>query len=187
MSKPNEIDLYRAEQKIKYEKKMLMKRIFDKYSVLLELNREKLAACRIVRFIKKFYFKENIKDDKVPGIYKIRMNMTELNSFPLEIQKDNYKDYLTTDQVMNKIIIDTISESFKFVCVVVLDLRLYGLYPEMEIFIPGKGLVLYLSESQILKIKQTWNKIDPETSTGIRFNQMIGASKSLATLYKQIK
>ncbi|AYV81435.1 MAG: hypothetical protein Harvfovirus33_13, partial [Harvfovirus sp.] len=139
-----------------------------------------------------FFFEKSVidctKERKEPmrGIYKLRLKMTELNALPLEFQREQYKSSSGGDAAINKVLIKSLCESYLEICRVIIDVRLYGMCPEMEIYVPDFEFTFYLSELQIEKVKLIWSKIDPESTNGIRYQQMLDSSKALATLYNKI-
>jgi hypothetical protein len=75
----------------------------------------------------------------------------------------------------------SLEESFYY-CI---DLQLYGPNPEMAIKHNDK--MYYLNMSQINKVKQVWNDIDPSTGKGMIYRQNFEYVKSLANDMSKIK
>ncbi|AYV84601.1 MAG: hypothetical protein Hyperionvirus30_17 [Hyperionvirus sp.] len=183
MSKIDHIAAYRAELKVKYERKKRGEKLMSKYGDLLEMDRRKCAAARIVRWVRRHLFRSGSiidcsGDEKMRGVYKMRLRMTELNFGPIGLQRESYKDCGG-----DKALIKAVCDSHVEICRVLIDLRVYGDYPEMEIIVPIFDFTLYLSEVQVDKVKSVWGKINPDSTNGIRFQQMLDSSKALAVLY----
>jgi hypothetical protein len=163
--KIDQISLYRRQQKFK-------KYLYDKYKDLIEFDSTKRSASRIVNAVSKHILHSPINDSilpSVPGLFRIRLPVTELNMLPLEIQKDIPKH---------------ISNAYPIRYWIALDLRIYGPCPEMGIYITDIDQMFYLSREQIDKISRVWAKINPESTAGIRFQQMVDSSRTLAAIYK---
>lgn len=189
--KIDQILLYREEQKLKYEKKIREKYLHDKYQKLIELDPIKRSASRIVNAIRKHLLHTPINKDALAtilGIFRLRLHMTELNTFPLEIQKDIFDNATRGyDTNTSGVILESLKESYGSLYWIVIDLRIYGPCPEMGVYILEFDQMLYLSEDQINKIKNIWNYINPEIDNGIRFQQLLDSSKSLCILYNLSK
>lgn len=178
-----QLSLYREEQRLRYEKKLREKYLYDKYKKLIELDPIKRAASIIVNAVRKRLLHTPINSDileTIPGKFRLRLHMTELNTFPLDVQKNIFNNAIK-DSDIPQIIIESLKESYKPLYWIVIDLRTYGPYPELEIYTPDQ--ILYLTEDQISKVKEVWNRVNPESSNGIRFQQMLDSSKSLSILY----
>lgn len=185
--KVNQLALYRLEQKRKYEQKIREKYLHDKYQMMIEFDPIKRSASRLVNAVRKHILIQPINTEvlnTVPGRYRLRLGMTELNTFPLEIQNEIFRSATQgCDFNTSKAIIQSLKDSYSILYYAVIDLRIYGPCPEMGISIMDGSQILYLNDDQINKIKVIWMKIDPETSNGVKFNQMLDSAKSLSVLY----
>jgi hypothetical protein len=158
---------YRAKHRAKYEQSSKLKLIEEKYEKLIVLDPIVLATCRLQNYMKKKILKETINKNYIPGVYKLRLDIRE-NNF-----KSNLKSKITDD---TSYILYTIA----------IDLRIYGHNPTISFEVKEYGHVIYFSEKQIEKIKETWCRINPDTYSGLRFSQMISCSKALCEYYKKI-
>lgn len=178
--------LYKAEQRQKYEKIQRQKYLHDKYKNLLEFDPTKRSASRIVNAVKRYILHDPINIDQqntIPGLFRLRLLMSELNKFPLDIQRDILNNISQGhDTVTTNSLIQSFKDSTALYWIVI-DLRIYGPYPEIPIQLDNSDKVLYLSDEQINKVKSTWDKINPNSISGIRFQQMLDSSKTLSTLY----
>ncbi|AYV76363.1 MAG: hypothetical protein Terrestrivirus5_185 [Terrestrivirus sp.] len=214
----NQMDLYREEQRKKYERNTRKQYLIDKYSNLLILDSFNRSLHRIKYFTKKYVLrdvanKNSYKENKIPGLFTLRLQMTEFNLYTTDLQKSilddinkgnetNRKQLIDevtagiTEDVLKQAIIESLGlnninnditekcpliESKLFT--VMIDLRIYGKIPDMPIFVLETDQTLYLTEEQKKYIAKIWNKIDPETTNGMRYQQMIDCSKSLVELY----
>lgn len=179
--KVDHIALYREEQKVKYQRRLRQQYLFDKYQNLLEFDKKRRSASRIIRAIKKHLLPNPSNTSSIatiPGRFRLRLKMTDLNMLPYDVQNDIIKD---SDPITEMII----RESYKELCWVVIDLRLYGACPEMGIYVPEIDLMLYLNHDQINRVKYIWSKVNPDSANGIRFDQMLACSKALNTIYNR--
>lgn len=189
---------YRAEQRLKYEKKQRMEQINNKYKDLLEFDPIKRSASRIVNCAKRYFknrkpINENSLDI-IPGIFRIRFPVTELNTLSNDIQKDLFNS-LTNEQdhLMKEALIQSFKNTYPVLYWVVLDLREYGTKfshskdENVPIYLPELDIELYLMPDQIQKVIDVWNQLNPDFPAGIRFQQMVEASKSLSFIYNQLR
>lgn len=189
--KLDQISSYREEQKLKYEKKKREEYIRDKYQQFAEYDPIKRAARIITNAMKKHLLPTPINLDTlatIPGQFRFKLQVTELNTYPLEIQKDIFNNITKGyDHTTSKTLLQSLKESYVSLYWIVIDLRIYGPCPEISIYLTELDQMLYLTEDQINKIKSIWINLDPETVNGIRFQQMLDSSKTLAVLYKLSK
>jgi hypothetical protein len=79
------------------------------------------------------------------------------------------------ENIMNQIIMESLNTVSSFyLCI---DLRVYGPNPKQPIFY--NDVEYYLTNSQIERINKLWKRVDPETTTGIKFMQDLEYYKSL--------
>jgi len=80
---------------------------------------------------------------------------------------------------LNKILIESfknkINDDHFYIC---LDLRIHGPTPEEPIYV--EGIPYYLNNEQKMDIIKAWNKVNPDTSSGIIFQQKLNYIKSLS-------
>lgn len=183
----NQVAEYRAKQKLAYDKKIREEYLIDKLKKLLEFNPIKRSASRIVNAVKRHILHTPINEEvlnTIPGIFRLRLFMTELNTFPLNVQRESFRTVMKEqDPAIVDILLQSLKESYQYLFWVVIDLRIYGPNPEMEIYLSEYNQMLYLSDDQINKVKNIWNKVNPDIVNGIRFQQMLESSKSLVSLY----
>jgi len=183
---------YRAEQKLKYEKKQQSDKVREELKSLFEFDPIKRSSSRIVKTAKRYFEKRKPVNESVlnliPGKYRYRIGLTELNTFPCEVQQDLFENVTNGyDYCMKDALIQSFKDSYPILHWVVLDLREYGPCSEMAIYLTEYDNTFFLTEDQSKKIANIWNCINPDTSSGIRFQQMLDASKSLALIYNQLK
>lgn len=194
-NKPDQLNLYREEQKRKYEQqarqKIRSEYLRNKYSKLLELNPIKRSVSRIIYAVKKHILPTPINEEtlnSIPGRFRLRLQITELNSFEPELQKEIFRNATHNyDNNMSQMIIQSLKDSYAPLFWIVIDLRVYGPHPEMAINLPGCDHTLFLSGDQINKVVNMWNKINPDLSNGVRFQQMLDCSKALSEIYNLLK
>lgn len=194
------------EKKIEEEKRAIEAKkareqyLKDKYSKLIVLDYIQRSAARIQSFVKRYVFKTTyINNEKIPGIFRKRMPITELNLLDSETQKlidETSPIDMFNDDDMNADIRDILKESLKdsikkttnypIIGYVMVDMRLYGNIPELQFYIQELNQQCTFTHDQQSYLKHLWNKINPETIDGLRFNQMIDASKELVLLFNQI-
>jgi hypothetical protein len=181
----DQLVLYKEIQKSKYEKHLREKYLHEKIKKFAESSPTERAANVINKAIRKHLLPIPINADalpSIPGHFRQRLQMTEINTFPLEIQKEIFNNATQgNDANTSKAIIDSLKESYAPLYCVVIDLRIYGLCPEMGI--SESDQMLYLTEDQINKTKNAWDRVNPDTPNGIRFQQLLDSSRTLATLY----
>ena len=182
------LSLYREEQRKKYQRYMRSKYLSEKYSNILELDKIKRSSARIVNFAKKYVLLKPLNDydlPSIPGIFRYRIHLTELNICPLDIQEELFANYTESGDVKHTII-KSMQHMFNEICIWVIDLRVYGPNPTMTIDSQELDMCFHLSENQINKIRHIWNTIDPDTRNGIRYRQMIDNSVSLSLIYSKL-
>ena len=156
----------REEQQKRYEKHIRMENIKEKYKDKIVLNKTNLAIERIGYFIRKYYLRPILNNiDDIGGIYRYRIDITEANYF-----KGNAQINKDTDTVLYSLGI---------------DLRVYGLYPDMEIYVDQNEHTLYLTDEQKDKISIRWINVNPDTNSGVRFRQILDATKVMTELYME--
>jgi hypothetical protein len=86
-------------------------------------------------------------------------------------------DAQTEAELMNQIMKKSIDENKNFsrVCI---DLRVYGPDPYQPIYV--NDIAYYLDAEQVKKVKDDWNKINPETAAGEQFHQKMEFIKNMA-------
>ncbi len=152
----------REEQKLKYDKTKRLEKIKEKYSTLIILDKETLAAERIKLFFKK-YVLHPILNECVSGIYRLRMDITQINLF--------------TDADHDQI--------YEILFTIGIDLRIYGDNPDMSCYVPELDQTMYFTLEQQTKIKNVWSRINPSTDAGIKYQQILDCSKAMAEYYKK--
>lgn len=173
----SQINNYRLKKQEEYNKKIKLEGIKEKYQNLLVMDKKLLSIIRIQRYLKKnkLYEPQNItKDDiiNIPSIYRYRLKLSELNTFDFynEYDKEMERDLLN---ILNK---TNSSELNKINAMI--DLRIYGDKPNSIVFINDKEY--YLSYKQKQKIKKLWMRINPDTRSGIIFQQDLAYYRSIA-------
>lgn len=88
-------------------------------------------------------------------------------------------DFDYEEMQLNKILMESFKEKIGndhfYIC---LDLRIHGRNPEEPIYV--EGIPYYLDHKQKVDITKAWNKVNPDTSSGIIFQQKINYIKSLS-------
>lgn len=166
------------EQINEYRKNEKIKRYFyEKYRKLIEIDPIKLKIKRIQSFARRYILYDVINIDKegidnIPGIYRYRIKINKdyyINKIIEQMRGDNY------DEIMN--IIEKINENIS----IMIDIRVNGEYQNMMILI--KDQIIELPEEDKIKIIELYKKINETSIYGIRFKQMINASKILCNTY----
>lgn len=195
-----ELQEYRKKQNLLFNLK-------KKYSVLLELNKNKRYEWILTNFAKKRILfsvcnmsNEEIKE--IPSIYRYRCYLYEPNQVELfnlnclfESQMEIIKN--ENDRELKEILLETLIETRKKQMnellkapqtqkiPIMLDLRIYGNDPTLPIIFEEK--IYELDELTKVNIKLTYDKVNESTHTGQRFRQMINHSKILRNSYNKIK
>jgi hypothetical protein len=211
----DQLSAYRELQKKKHQQVTHKQQIFDKYKNFLEFDLKKRSAFRIQNYAKRYFFKKtrNTLSD-VPGLYRFRIKVTEFNLCSHDIQRSIIVDIeqnnrnkkqklitdldldMTDDEIRNIVLenIDlneqnTLSDSCDLLrhdlYYVLIDLRIYGPFPDAPLYLPDDDQTIYFTEEQQNKIRSVWQNINPETNNGLRFQQMLDSSKALVELYNQ--
>lgn len=156
-------------------KQKILNNMRKKYKNAFEFDKKKLAAIKIVRFVrKKILFRVINYTDKelkqIPGRFIMRVKLTCDNLIPPD---DKYSSDPEMELALRR------SMNFQNVppIPIALDMRYYGLKPHFPIFLHKTPY--YLNNYQIAKIKKSWRKVDPETPTGIHFKQDMEYYKAL--------
>lgn len=183
MDRRDQLAVYRARHREALERKTREKYLAEKYRSLIELDPIRRAVARIVGGVRRRLLREpiNASGDGVgiPGLFRLRLRMTELNVLPLGVQRQVIRDL-----GVGPADADWIQDSYPEVGWVLLDLRVYGPCPEMGVYVEGLGQEVFPSDRQIKRIRDVWAKIDPESNNGIRFRQMLDSSRALGEIYR---
>lgn len=208
----DEITLYREQQKRKHQEHMAKIKLQEKIIAMLK-DKSKTPPNIIQNFARKYVLQEtiNILTD-VPGLFKKRIPIYEINFFEQEIQnvmnqieidsqKENFNKIIkdltkdVKDEDVKKAIIESLNISDtllvhnnikEIIYWIQVDLRVYGPYPEMPLYIENVDTMIYFTKEQQNLLKHIWDKIDPSTNNGhngLRYKQMLDCSKSLVELY----
>jgi hypothetical protein len=200
---------YRERQKILFyqkkqeeEKKTRLANIQNKYKDILEFDPIKRSNCRIVNFLKKHFFikPKNISQldiDEIPPLFRYRcyvydiiseletideiyqMQLKNINDDDDEIFKDTIKESLLDEK--NKMLTHLFASQTTTKYPVLIDLRIYGSDTSTPIYFNDN--MYYLDEITRKKISKIYNKVNPSTLIGEKFNQMIEHSKALCATF----
>ena len=110
----NQMDLYREEQRKKYERNTRKQYLIDKYSKLLILDSFNRSLHRIKYFTKKYVLrdvanKNSYKENKIPGLFTLRLQMTEFNLYTADLQKSILDDINKGNETNRKQLIDEVT------------------------------------------------------------------------------
>ena len=122
LSYQNQMIDYRLKKQNEYEKKVRLDKIKEKYSKMLIMNKYLLSIVRIQRYLRRHFFHEpmNISPDEIteiPGLYRLRCKISQLNMFDFLNEKDN-------DMIVSLMESFNINELNNFW--IMIDLRIYG-------------------------------------------------------------
>jgi len=169
---------YRKKRQLEYEKKTRLKDIETKYKTLLILDPTKRANARIISYAKRHYFKQPVNIDqniidKIPGIYRFRCSIYIVDNSTSCSDEVDFSAPCTY----------TVHSDLQMS--VLVDLRIYGSYPSLPLMINNVEYLLPQHEQE--KIKDIWNKINPDNTNGLRFQQYIDYTKAMCRAYNKIK
>jgi hypothetical protein len=199
-SKKSSISLTSTNPLEQYRREMAFKNYMRlKYAKLIEFDKTKRTVGRIQSFIKKKVLydvvnmcKEDI--DLIPGIYRFRFHMPKLDDLDLinqmydtqlnelvsihDIQIRNVRKMEIEDE--RNSILSCMLQTATYVPVIV-DIRIYGMDTSIPININGH--MYSIPDVHREKITSLYNKLNEESTFGIRFRQMLSASKAIRTAY----
>lgn len=181
-----------------YLKESWLPQITEKYRKLSDPKTK--ATKTIIRFARNNYLYPVVNDDMldlIPGIFRCRVKLTlnhlfkpetisfddindndnHLNVDLQDILKESLKEYEDEIQqnILNQSLIGDIEENGFYICI---DLRDYGPNPNQPIYYDD--VVYYLSNKQIKRINKLWNKVNPDTTCGIKLSQDLAYYKSVS-------
>lgn len=183
-----------------YKRRMRLK---HKYSTLLDLNKVSCSASKIVRFTKRHLLVQpiNLTQDEqnmIPAIYRFRCNVFDNDEIQMmnnifdmqlqEIENNSDKDIIhALKQSIESERDNQIAKIKKNIAKipVMLDLRIYGEYPDTPIFLDKQ--ILFFDKNTKDLIKKLYNKVRPDSSSLERFQQMLEWSKVLSDIYNKSK
>lgn len=186
------LDQYRKEMSFKNHMR-------KKYSKLLEIDKIKLKVARIQSFFRrKVLFdvvnmcKEDI--DTIPGIYRYRFYIPKLDDLDLinQLYDSQLRELVSIEDIDIRNIRRMEIESERsniFSCMlqtatyvpVIVDVRIYGMNVFMPVYIDGREY--NIPDNHKKQITTLYNKLNEESTFGIRFRQMLSASKAIRTAY----
>jgi hypothetical protein len=198
--KKSSVSLISIDPLEQYRREMSFKNYMRlKYAKLLEFDKTKRSVYRIQSFVKKKVLfdvvnmcKEDI--DLIPGIYRFRFHIPQLDDLDLinqmydaqlnelvsihDTEIRNIRRMEIEDERNN--ILSCMLHTAIYVPVVV-DIRIYG----MDTYIPVNinGRLYSIPDAHREKITFLHNKLNEESTFGIRFRQMLSASKAIRTAY----
>lgn len=192
----NDIAIYRQKQAFKHH-------LLTKYKKLLEFNKQTRDEWRLTNFAKKKILFDvcNLTQqeiNQIEGKYRFRCYIIDYDDVELfeileffEIQKEAIN--LEEDNDLKNIMLESLQEeknnqvhklskSKKSIRLpVMIDLRVYGLNPEMPICVNNK---LYYFDDKIKQnITRSFNLVNTETFSGENFEKMLKVSKILRDSY----
>lgn len=187
---------YRLKKKKEYEQHIRLKHIENKYKDLLVLDKKDRSAHQICNFVKRYVHREPINMEpsqiqEIPGIFRYRINIannSDENNLPGAFDAiDSFTAAEDDDPILKQILRESLMDFQRTTTTkenlwVLLDLRIYGPNPYLPIHVFDNEI--FLTVVQINKILSVWASIDPETTDGLRFQQYINYTKSLAKSYK---
>lgn len=188
---------YRRNQQNKFR----LLEIGKKYADLIRwlfLKKEQKAPYIITIFIRRKILVTPINevDDSIPGLFRLRCHvydqalvaMINENHLLRTLEIENESNTDVRNIMMQTYIQDTtkfLKENSQISYLVVIDLRIYGLDPDIPIMIENDLFQMDSFTKQ--KIVDSYNRINPVTISGERYQQMINWSKALCQAYNQLK
>lgn len=208
----NMLQQIRWEQKRKYELSKKYKDLLELddikrsvYKIHRFINRHILYECDNIT-------KE--QSDSISGMYKIRFKLNDSNltidkpkpidktektlQMVLDASEKEYFDKINRDfidiyeedseikDIDNDIVeyVKNISAKDSLISVC-LDLRTYSKDPMQPIYV--NDIIYYLNKKQQLRLKEMWNKVDPETVKGLQFKQDLDYYKTVSYELNKLK
>lgn len=147
------------------EREKKLKQFGEKYGPMIELNKVRLAAIRIVRFFKKYVFNDCYYDiscgNDTAGLNCYRILFTTHNI--LEDIESDYDDDPELRRAMNMNLNEKNTETILFrYC-----FELNYIYQRRNDIINVNNLELILTENDIIRLERNWNKMYGETVSAI--------------------
>ncbi len=156
--------------KQKNEKK---NKIIAQYGVQPDIH--DIMATKIQKYVKRKYIKNALNEhNDIIGLYKYR--------YPIygdETDMDAYAEEST--YTYNEETKEVIETPKPYDNVIVLDISIYAVYEGLPIYC--NGFELPMKQKHLDRIQEIWRKINPETTSGIRFNQMLNSSKQICKYF----
>lgn len=195
------MDDYRKTQQFLYNLK-------KKYSSLIELNKYQRNAYVLQNFFKKYILtpvcnltKEEIS--MISGKYRMRCDAIYLNDDLKMIYDNINSDYhekvcqanKENNSELKKIILESaltykndfiqslFTSSANIKLHIMIDLTKYGINPDGKIY--TNDSICYLDKINRERVKKAYDKINPETISGERFDQLLKCSKELCKFYNK--
>lgn len=199
----NDLELYRKKKHMEYCKMQKEKQLKEKYASLIDLNKPRCAATRIVRFAKRHFFVEPLNLDSteikfIPPIYRFRCSvyigdeMKEIDSIynarlaALESEEDEIMKSIMKESAEIEWKNDILLAKQNMNKInIMLDLRIYGMDPNIPVYLGEDIIELDIDTKN--KIKKSYYKVIPDSPSLERFEQLVDWSKCLSQVYAQIK
>ena len=186
----------RKHEELENEKILKKRKLSYKLDNLICLNKEKLCAVRITRWIKRHLPVLDYIDKDVPGLYLVRFKFTDINSkHPLTYSNpDHDMTNLDPETIsMNLAIIESLREErsydvdeYGFVIekpkedigmYVGLDLRKIGPHPDKPIKVYGETFWLDVKQRQY--VRKLWHLLNGQSIKSQAYLQDIALQKSI--------
>jgi hypothetical protein len=203
----NQLKLLREIQKEKHFKTITLNKFYAKYKEKICLNPTDRAAFRIQYFAKKYFYRplinlSNKEQSLIPNKYLLRLKFTKANKEkPVQIQNQTNANISDIDKIYNAELEQAIQQSLQFDndfaktnklianddsnniedFYVGVDLREYSKTPynPFSIFYPND---YYLTFQQVEYVRRLWNRINPDTENGKRFEQELKYGRALCAI-----
>lgn len=155
----SQLDLIRKKHSNKHnqistniETERKIKKFGEKYGDLIELNKVKLAAIRIVRFFKKHIFQDcYYDDDELAGLNSFRILFTTHHILEVDDEDD--------DPEMRRALNMNINDDKPNVVLFRYCFNINHLYHKRNDVLTINNLELILMEKDIIRLERNWNKI----------------------------
>ena len=172
--------------------------LFEKYKNLIVLDKKTRSAFRIQHFAKKYVFRNTLNHiSDLPGLFRQRINMTNLNMMSQNEREaiEETRNIMISSMVedvddpdMREALIMSIPpEEYQTIGCIMVDLRIYGPFFDLNSIVLVSGASFTFTSEQRKLITDNWDAVNPDTSRGIRYGQMIECSKELVKVYNKTK
>lgn len=184
-------------QKIRREHEIMFN-FREKYSKLIEINREKRSLERIINFVKRYILLNpvNISESEIrmiPSLFRFRCYVYDVSEEAKKIDDDyseqlkhisDENDIITQEILRESLEIDRqvkIFDIYKSKNIIkypiLLDLTLYGY--DQSILVNVNGILYNLDEQTKQRIRTEFSKIDTSSIKGQKFEQLIRHSRAV--------